>query len=111
MFWDPFEDLERSECYGLVAKRMYDESVCKEIEDPEEYIKGAWTVSDCQWNVRANTGKWCVVNGVCEKDLREDEENCPEDCLIEPTCFDRIQNQGEEGIDCGGPCEPCLPYD
>jgi len=25
----------------------------------------------------------------------------------EPTCFDNIQNQGEQGIDCGGPCEDC----
>jgi len=24
-----------------------------------------------------------------------------------PSCFDKIQNQGEEGIDCGGPCSPC----
>jgi len=24
-----------------------------------------------------------------------------------PTCFDGIQNQGEEGIDCEGPCGPC----
>ncbi len=24
-----------------------------------------------------------------------------------PTCFDRRQNQGEHGIDCGGPCAPC----
>ena len=23
------------------------------------------------------------------------------------TCYDGIQNQGEEGIDCGGPCAPC----
>ena len=23
------------------------------------------------------------------------------------TCFDKIQNQGEKGIDCGGPCAPC----
>lgn len=28
---------------------------------------------------------------------------------VEPTCFDGIQNQMEEGIDCGGPCEKiCL---
>lgn len=26
-----------------------------------------------------------------------------------PTCFDGIQNQGEQGIDCGGPCKPCPP--
>ena len=24
-----------------------------------------------------------------------------------PTCFDNKQNQGETGIDCGGPCSPC----
>jgi hypothetical protein len=24
-----------------------------------------------------------------------------------PTCNDNVQNQGEEGIDCGGPCPPC----
>jgi len=24
-----------------------------------------------------------------------------------PTCADRIQNQGETGIDCGGPCQKC----
>lgn len=24
-----------------------------------------------------------------------------------PSCFDGFQNQGEEGIDCGGPCLPC----
>lgn len=24
-----------------------------------------------------------------------------------PSCFDNIQNQGETGIDCGGPCTPC----
>lgn len=24
-----------------------------------------------------------------------------------PTCSDKIQNQGEEGIDCGGPCAKC----
>jgi len=24
-----------------------------------------------------------------------------------PSCDDKIRNQGEEGIDCGGPCPPC----
>ena len=29
-----------------------------------------------------------------------------------PSCFDNIQNQGEEGIDCGGPCAKiCTPAD
>lgn len=25
-----------------------------------------------------------------------------------PSCSDKKQNQGEQGIDCGGPCTPCL---
>lgn len=28
-------------------------------------------------------------------------------CKPIPTCYDWIQNQGEEGIDCGGPCQCC----
>ncbi|MBS3080423.1 hypothetical protein J4221_03050 [Candidatus Pacearchaeota archaeon] len=26
---------------------------------------------------------------------------------IEPSCSDNIKNQGEEGVDCGGPCRTC----
>lgn len=26
-----------------------------------------------------------------------------------PTCSDGVKNQGETGIDCGGPCPPCAP--
>ena len=29
------------------------------------------------------------------------------DCAQGPTCSDGIQNQGEDRIDCGGPCPPC----
>jgi hypothetical protein len=28
--------------------------------------------------------------------------------LSNPTCFDKKQNQKEQGIDCGGPCQPCV---
>lgn len=27
--------------------------------------------------------------------------------IPEPSCFDKIQNQNEESLDCGGPCIPC----
>jgi hypothetical protein len=30
-------------------------------------------------------------------------------CAV-PTCSDGIQNQGETGVDCGGPCAPCVNY-
>ena len=28
-------------------------------------------------------------------------------CEYQPSCFDNIQNQNEEGVDCGGVCPPC----
>jgi hypothetical protein len=35
--------------------------------------------------------------------------DCGGPCQPCPTCSDGIQNQGETGIDCGGPCQPCPP--
>jgi len=37
----------------------------------------------------------------------EEGIDCGGPCKPCPSCFDGIQNQGEEGIDCGGPCKPC----
>jgi len=28
-----------------------------------------------------------------------------------PTCFDKIQNQSETGVDCSGPCTPCAVFE
>jgi hypothetical protein len=28
--------------------------------------------------------------------------------FLNPTCFDGKQNQGEQGVDCGGSCQPCV---
>lgn len=30
-------------------------------------------------------------------------------CYTAPTCDDGVQNQGESGVDCGGPCAACPP--
>lgn len=29
-------------------------------------------------------------------------------CYVAPTCSDGVQNQGETGVDCGGPCAACV---
>ena len=29
-------------------------------------------------------------------------------CLRQSTCSDGVKNQLEEGVDCGGPCPPCV---
>jgi hypothetical protein len=33
--------------------------------------------------------------------------SCTAASLTTPTCSDGIQNQGEQSVDCGGPCTPC----
>ncbi len=42
----------------------------------------------------------CLILFSCSKD--EDTDDTPV-----ATCTDGIQNQGETGIDCGGPCAAC----
>ncbi len=45
--------------------------------------------------------------------LKYEMRRCPYGCDVSiqkchpASCSDGIQNQGEEGIDCGGPCPPC----
>ena len=45
------------------------------------------------------------------QDQGEEGIDCGGACPVCETCFDRVQNQGEEGIDCGGPCRPCRAGD
>ena len=44
-----------------------------------------------------------IVNS-CSKDKKDDPTPTTQ---VTPTCTDGIQNQGETGVDCGGPCPPC----
>ncbi len=43
----------------------------------------------------------------CHDNLCEEGVDCGGPCNPCPSCFDGIKNQNEEGIDCGGPCDPC----
>ena len=57
-------------------------------------------------NYTPTTGNSC--NSSIRK--RQDGSTCEEDTPTDepaPTCFDGIQNQGETGVDCGGPCSSC----
>ena len=52
----------------------------------------------------------CNYTGTCYDGIKNQGEegvDCGGPCPPCPTCDDGIQNQGEEGIDCGGPCPPC----
>ncbi len=48
-------------------------------------------------------GKKCLFDYDCKSGFCDPLEYI----CKEPTCNDNFKNQGEEGIDCGGPCPPC----
>jgi len=53
--------------------------------------------SPCNTNCQQE-GQTCTNNGDCCNNI------CSNGVCQAPTCSDHIQNQGEAGIDCGGPC-------
>jgi hypothetical protein len=66
-----------------------------------------WECSD--WNVCSLDGirtRTCKDINKCGTKQKKPSEIA--ECAYQPTCSDGIQNGGETGVDCGGPCEPCL---
>jgi|GEM_PF-2989784 len=51
-----------------------------------------------------STGESCF-DGI--KNQGEEGIDCGGPCQPCPSCDDGVQNQGETGVDCGGPCPPC----
>jgi len=72
-------------------------------EDPNFYyasLKIPESTSPGEYILRTTIlyqGKTVIQNSLFTVEIR----------TIPPSCSDRIQNQGETGIDCGGPCSQC----
>ncbi len=70
-------------------------------------LNESWT--ECVGQIVATT-EFCgdSIDNDCDGLTDDEDDTCPPPST-EPsaTCFDASQNQGEEGIDCGGPCPPC----
>jgi len=50
---------------------------------------------------RCATGNNCTANRDCETGI------CKTGHCVDPTCNDKLKNQDETGVDCGGSCKPC----
>jgi hypothetical protein len=63
------------------------------------------TDMDCGGQVcePCDLGKKCVFDFDCKSGFCNPLDNV----CAEPTCTDNFKNQGEEEVDCGGPCPPC----
>jgi hypothetical protein len=51
----------------------------------------------------------CDDGLACSVDSCDPNEGCFSDASTCESCFDGIQNQGEAGVDCGGPCPDACP--
>ena len=84
-------------------------------EDIIEVFVQRITVVKCEVNIVCGGWSECLPTNIKVRECY-DSNNCDEqnksilesqDCDYNATCFDNIKNQGEEQVDCGGPCEPC----
>jgi hypothetical protein len=84
-------------------------------EDKFEFFQQLPKTEKCIIDIVCADWSECLPEGLRVRECF-DQNNCnqennifveSEECDYDATCFDGIKNQGEEGIDCGGPCEPC----
>jgi len=102
---------------GTTTKRCTDRNACNpdnfiyEIEEecaytPPPECEEFWECSEwepCQPD-NTQTRECTELNGC---DTQDNKPPTTQECVYEPTCTDGVQNQGETGVDCGGPCLPC----
>jgi hypothetical protein len=97
------EKLGESQC-GFQLRKCIDLNNCTNKapsrEKPEEYQLCHYTENPSCFDGIKN-----CHSGSCEILI-----DCGGPCAPCPTCSDGIRNQGEHGVDCGGPCpNPCPP--
>jgi len=117
------------ECINGIQKRTcIDNNKCKTPATPMPNlnqpckITAAATVCKEEWSCSSWSPSICPPEGMQTRAC-EDINKCgtesakpaltqrcsyiPKEVPPSESCYDRIMNQGEEGVDCGGPCEPC----
>jgi len=85
-------------CYQHFGSALGRCQTMKCSSDGQCIIEETTCTSNLDCNAGVYTGRVCV-DGCCESAFRQNDA----------TCTDKIQNQGEQGIDCGGPCPACVP--
>ncbi|MEK6925921.1 MAG: hypothetical protein AABW50_01440 [Nanoarchaeota archaeon] len=124
--WNLCQNAQTSLNVGLLSGEDYRdiESSCAEQEFGDEacgfQIRGCSDLSMCF----LSSGKPAELqscayteNPSCEDGIKNCHDSgceflvdCGGSCNACPTCSDKIKNQGEEGIDCSGPCPwRCIP--
>ncbi len=67
-----------------------------------------WKCGDWQDCINNSQIRVCINKNKCNNN--ENKPETKQECHINGTCYDRIKNQNEIGIDCGGECKPCTIF-
>jgi hypothetical protein len=108
LHWDT---VAHAEWYTLRVKRSETEWEEYETMQNNYLIEALLSNAAYEWQVSAacieSVSEWSSSCGFIAND--EESGDCAQEAA--PSCEDGLQNQGEEGIDCGGPCEACVSED
>jgi len=100
-------------CYDFNITDTYGDGICCSYGNGAYSVTGAGGVlaSGGQFTT-SETTNFCLgtTAPTCSDGIQNQGEtgvDCGGPCAACPTCNDGIQNQGETGVDCGGPCTAC----
>jgi hypothetical protein len=102
-------------CYNFTINDAYGDGICC------SYGQGSYNVTNSAGVVlvsgatfgASETKSFCLTTapaGTCTDGVQNQGEtgvDCGGPCAACATCTDGVQNQGETGVDCGGPCAAC----
>ena len=103
-------------CYDFTINDTYGDGICCGYGNGSYSVtSGGSTVASGGSFAGSETTNFCIggTTATCSDGIQNQGEtgvDCGGPCAPCPdpeTCTDGIQNQGEEGIDCGGPCDAC----
>lgn len=101
-------------CYDFQINDSYGDGICCAYGSGSYSVtSGGITYASGGQFTFSETTNFCLGGGpapTCSDGIQNQGEqgvDCGGPCTACPTCNDGIQNQGEQGVDCGGPCTPC----
>ncbi len=103
-------------CYDFTITDAYGDGICCSYGNGSYSVTGGGsTLASGSSFTSSETTNFCLGGGggptpTCNDGIQNQGEagvDCGGPCTACATCNDGIQNQGETGVDCGGPCTAC----
>ena len=105
MLWNLKEGMGVSEEYTTKKRMSPNMETGRYRLEAQVRFKGSIVSAEDHFVIYKDEKEATCSDGI--KNQGEEDIDCGGPCTACPSCDDGIKNQGEEGKDCGGPCDPC----